>query len=215
MADVIRCSITGSMPSGEVWSVNPVFALTVGQVVTGLELSAAAATINTLTIPTTIRSSMSQGTTFTGVRLEARDFDGTLEAQAENVRATPIAGTSSVTLPFQAAAVLSLRALAGGASGRGRLYWPLTGMVLVSTTSRILPATVSALLSAFEEYLGFIEQAINASVDETVRLAVWSRTNQSASSVARLQMGDVMDTQRRRRDAVTESYTEIAYSAPV
>lgn len=215
MADIIRCSINGAMPSGEVWSVNPVFALSVGSVVTGTELAAAAAAINGLTIPTTIRSSMSAGTTFTGVRLEARNFDGELEAQAEAVRGTPVAGSSSVTLPFQAAAVLSLRSLAGGARGRGRLYWPLTGMVLVSTTSRILGTTVTSLLTAFEEYLGFIESSINDNIDETVRLAVWSRTGQSASSVSRLQMGDVMDTQRRRRDAVTESYSEIAYAPPV
>ena len=59
-------------------------------------------------------------------------------------------------------------------------------------------------------FLAAIETAIEASLGGA-SLAVWSRTNASLSAVQTLQVGDVADVQRRRRDALIESYTSLAY----
>jgi len=42
-------------------------------------------------------------------------------------------------------------------------------------------------------------------------LAVWSRTLATTLGVTRIQMGDVLDTQRRRRDSQVENYQELAF----
>ena len=211
MADVIRASITGALPGGEVWSVNPVFKLTTGAVVTALELSAAVTAINALTVPAGLLNIMTTTTTVTGVILEARTHAGDLEARAEGLRGTPAAGSSSAAKPLQTSVVCSLRTVAGGAHGRGRLYWPATGVGLVPATSRLDLTNVPAVIAAFKTYLVAIQGAIDASVDETVGLAVWSRTSGSSATVATLRVGDVPDVQRRRRDSITETYTDLSY----
>jgi hypothetical protein len=40
---------------------------------------------------------------------------------------------------------------------------------------------------------------------------VWSRTNASTAPVTSINMGDVCDVQRRRRDALLENYQALAF----
>jgi len=44
-----------------------------------------------------------------------------------------------------------------------------------------------------------------------VALAVWSRKNADLYVVNSIQTGDVLDVQRRRRDAEVENYNVLAY----
>jgi len=56
--------------------------------------------------------------------------------------------------------------------------------------------------------------AIQAAIDVTldgVALAVWSRKNADLYVVNSIQVGDILDTQRRRRDQVIENYTVQSY----
>jgi hypothetical protein len=106
--------------------------------------------------------------------------------------------------------VFSLRTATAGGSGRGRLYWPATGIALSTTTMRVPAATVTAVLAAVESYLTSIKTAIDATLDG-ISLAVWSRTLESTANVTTIQMGDVVDTQRRRRDTLVETYQSIAH----
>lgn len=211
MADIIRASLFGTMPGGEVWSVNPIFKITSGAVITYTECVAAVAAINALTIPTTLLSANVTAVQYTGARVEARTFAGVLEAQAEGLRGTPATGSSSVAHPFQTSMVISLRTLKAGASGRGRLYWPATGMNLANSNLRVTSGNVGAFLADAKTYLTAVQNAIDGAVDESIALAVWSRKEGSAALVTRLMAGDIMDTQRRRRDNIPETYQEVAY----
>lgn len=213
MADVLRISILGALPTGEEWSVNPVWRIgPPADVATFGECSAAVNAINALVVPTGVRNMMSGATTITGCRVEARNLDGTLEALAEGGRATPITGQGTQFHPFQTALVTSLRSTAAGASGRGRLYWPATGLSLTSTTLRPDSGTVTSAISGVNSYLEAIETALAASFDaDPLALSVWSRTNASTAPVVRLLMGDVADTQRRRRDTLVETYQQVAW----
>jgi hypothetical protein len=40
---------------------------------------------------------------------------------------------------------------------------------------------------------------------------VWSRTNQGFANVTSLQVGDIVDIQRRRRDDLVESYQATSF----
>jgi hypothetical protein len=211
-AQLLRVSIVGSQPGGEEWSVNPVFSIggDFGAPVSPAQAAAIAAAITAVSIPTDLRAVMSPGTGFDGCRVEARTMAGVLVTQAENTRTTPILGTGTSTHPFQVAIVSSLRTAYPGASGRGRLYWPATGIPIANTVMRPSSSVVLTTLTAVKAYLAGIQAAIDVTLDG-VSLVVWSRKLVDANGVTSIQMGDVLDVQRRRRDTLVESVQGLAY----
>jgi len=211
MASVIRVGILGGLPGGEVWSVNPCFfLLSEPTEITSAEALTIATAINALVVPTGLRNLLSGITSFTGIRVEARDRTGALESQAEVVKAAPVNGGGAVAHPYQTSLVTSLRSGFPGGQGRGRLYWPATGIQLDAATLRADPAAATAALSGIKTYLGQIQAAIAVTAGPT-NLTVWSRTGSAFHAVTSLRQGNVLDTQRRRRDALAESYSELAY----
>lgn len=207
MASLIRVSIQGALPGGEVWSVNPVFAPTVPLSVSTDECLAIATAIDAVAVPAGVTAVMNGTTTVTGCRVEARNVDGTLEAVAEHLKTTPVAGTGATSHPYQTSLVLSLRTADSTARGKGRLYWPATGAQISATTLRMATAAQQAFVDGLNTYLGGIRTAIRANAGlTTATLVVWSRASSSTRVVLTLRAGDVLDTQRRRRDTLVESY---------
>lgn len=210
MASVVRTSILGTLPGGEVWSVNPCFFLLDEPAdVSSSEALTIANAIRAIAVPTGLRAVMNTATAVTGVRVEARDRNGILEAQAEATLAIPTAGNGGSNHPYQTSTVTSLRTGFPGGQGRGRLYWPATGANIVSTTLRMEGTQLTSLLSAVKTYLTAIETAVAASAGPC-DLAVWSRTGSAFHAVTTIRQGDILDTQRRRRDALAESYQELS-----
>lgn len=212
MADLLRISINGAMPSGEVWSVNPVYSVggDFGAPVSQAQAQTIANAIAAAAVPSTLQGMWSSGTTMTGYRVEARSKTGVLETQAESVRATPIAGNGLNPHPFQTSAVISLRTALPGASGRGRLYWPATALGIDPTSLRISATPVTNTLAAVKTYLSAIQTAIDVTLDG-VALVVWSRKNHAITTVNRLELGNVFDVQRRRRDQLIENISATTY----
>jgi len=213
MADLLKVSILGQLPGGEVWSINPVFRIgPPGDIITSAEAVAIVNGVNAITVPTGVRNVMSSNTLITGVRLEARFLDGSLEIVSEGARATPIGGTGLVAHPYQNALVTSLRTNTPGAAGRGRLYVPATGVTLQAASLRLLNTDVTSYVTGMRTYLTAIDTAIETALGPVnAQLVVWSRKGSSTAVVNRLQMGDVIDTQRRRRDTLFETYQEVSY----
>ncbi len=212
VAKVLRVSIKGALPSGEEWSVNPVFAIggDFGTDVTSAQANTIATAIAAVSVNASLTSAMSTSTTVTGARVEARTLGGTLEAVGEAVKGTPTPGTSTTPLPFQTAGVVSLRTAVAGARGRGRLYWPLTGGTITLATLRLNGPSVTTYLSGMKTYLSAILAAIDVTLDG-VSLVVWSRASGSTANVTSLQMGDIADVQRRRRDQTVETYQALSF----
>jgi hypothetical protein len=199
------------MPGGEVWSVNPVFfLLDEPAAISQAEALASAVAINNIVLSTAIRSQWSLGTTWTGVRVEARTRDGVLEALGESAKATPVPGTSATPHPYQTATVTSLKSGFAGGQGRGRLYWPATGATVDATTLRMNSSNVGTFLTGVRTFLAAITTAITPSVGPN-ELVVWSRTGTAMHKVLTIRQGDVLDTQRRRRDSLAEAYQELTY----
>ena len=213
MAHLLRVSLVGSMPNGEEWSVNPVYSVggDFGAPVSATQAQTIATAIAAVVVPTGLLTMNATSVTFSGCRVEARGLDGTLESLAEAVKAVPSAGTVATNAhTFQTAIVSSLRTGLPGASGRGRLYWPATGLALTTSTLRPAAATITGILSSVKTYLSGVQSAIDVTLDG-VALCVWSRTGNSLAVVNNLQMGDVVDIQRRRRDVLVEGYQSLAY----
>lgn len=214
IANVIRVSVMGTQPGGEVWSVNPVFQIggtSTSEDVTPEQCLEIATAIDAITIPAGLLAILNQFSNFNGTRVEARRWDGTLAAQAEHVR-TPVYGTGTTsTLPYQSSLVASLRTAGFGGSSRGRLYWPATGVPLTASTFRVSSSNVTSALAGVKTYLTSVTTALEATLVNDCHLAVWSRTNNSTQWVNSIQMGDVIDTQRRRRDSLPEAYLSTSY----
>jgi hypothetical protein len=209
-----RVSILGTLPTGEVWSVNPVFDPTfeVGESINQAELDAACLLIANRSVPSALQTAMSPGASRTGARVEVRDdADDSLIAISVQGSTTPTAGTGTLKLPLQAAIVTSIRTDTPGGSGRGRIYWPALGVTL-GTTGRLTTPTAGLFLTDMKSYLLGIRTDLNAAFATIgFDLAVRSKATLSTPHAVRLQVGDVVDTQRRRRDAQPESYTQVAF----
>jgi hypothetical protein len=106
---------------------------------------------------------------------------------------------------------VSLRTDTPGGSGRGRLYWPAAG-ASVTTSLRLSTPAKETLLTNFTTYLHSLEtQFANAFPTIGFDLAVRSKTTRTTPHVNRLQIGDVIDVQRRRRDNLQEAYASGAF----
>jgi len=211
VASVIRVSILGTMPGGEVWSVNPCWFLNDEPAsITQAEALAIATAVDGITVPTNVRAAMNADTKISGNRVEARDRAGLLEALGEHTRATAIPGTGTNPHPYQTSTVTSLRSAFPGGQGRGRLYWPATGAQVDGPTLRFTSTFTGSFLTGVRQYLTLIEAAVAASAGPCA-LSVWSRTGSAFHKVITIRQGDVADTQRRRRDTLSESYTELSY----
>jgi len=212
MADVLRISIKGTLPAGEEWSVNPVYRIggDFGSPVSSTQCNTIAQAIAALALPTGLQGLMTSSCAWTGVRVEARSLAGNLESQGEALRPLPAAGNGNDPNPFQSSLVISLRTPLGGASGRGRIYWPATGVQLNTATLRPSAAVVTSALSGAKTLLSGIQTAIDTTLDG-ISLVVWSRKLLSTSNVNQLQMGDIVDSQRRRRDQMVETYQSLTY----
>lgn len=214
IANVIRLGILGTMPGGEVWSVNPVWQIggvSTSEDVTDAMAAAMATACAAVSVPAGILAAFSGQTNLTAMRVEARRWNGELAAIAEAPKSPTGAGSGTAPHPFQTSIVTSLKTGAPGGSGRGRLYWPATGLSINGVDLRVPNTELNNLLSGVKTYLTSLTSALDASLVNSPILSVWSRTNASTLPVTSIQAGNVLDTQRRRRDAVPETRASVSF----
>lgn len=165
--------------------------------------------------PASLRLLLSSVATITAFRVEKRAEDESLLSVGEAGLGSAVAGTVGATKTPQDALVISLRSTLPGAKGRGRMYWPAMGavlgteFVLTSPTAATVASEAKTLLSGFKTQL---DAAYAATADvRTVRLAVRSQTDHVCRDVTNVQVGNYLDTQRRRRDLFRETYSTVTY----
>lgn len=206
----VRVSILGTTVGGEVWSVNPVFDPT-GEFPGGVSqtaLDAAATAIQNIAIPADLKTLLSTALAQIGCRLEVRD-DGndSLIALSEKTFPANQPGTGTPRMGAQNAVVVSVLTDTPGARGRGRMYWPAVGAT-IDANLRLSAPTTTNVVTAMVSYMQAIEGALAAAFPTIgFNLAVRSKTTHTTPHAARLRVGNVIDSQRRRRDSFTESYS--------
>lgn len=160
-------------------------------------------------VPTTgIYSLLSTTGTINKVRCELRDPDNeALLLAGEASLIPPKTGGGAAARVLQCSLVISHRTNIPGRSYRGRVYWPAwnfagTAEMLFSTSS--LPD----LLTSYADLVELVvAQAVVVDPSFAMILVVRSRLLHLSTPVVALAAGNVPDTQRRRRDALTEQYT--------
>lgn len=212
--DIIRVTIKGTLAGGEVWSINPCFGFgdfgTITPTVS--EMNAAATAVNAVNPGAMMLQLLSSAGAVTGCRIEARTLAGGLELVSENNRGSVLQGTSTPVAPPQTAVALSLRTDRAGGRGRGRAYWPALGVSLSTSTLRWNTTQMPDFLSQSKTYLSGIITALNGAFGESNgQLNVWSRASASRQYVTSLQIGNVVDSQRRRRDGYPEAYSSVSF----
>jgi hypothetical protein len=108
------------------------------------------------------------------------------------------------TLPHSVALAVSLRTVIATRSGRGRFYLP--PLDLASTDDgRVLGAAVTAAVNGAAFALNGLQSAGFTTV-------VYHRATLTFNTVVRVDVGDVFDDQRRRRNKLVEARTSVDLS---
>lgn len=126
---------------------------------------------------------------------------------AGTAQGSPIkAGSGTPQCPPQTAGVFTLLTGNPGASGRGRIYWPATNPTMSNTFK-------SAAVQAARNDVVAMLAAMQASLVEfgAYLPVVYSPKNDTITAVSAVRAGDVLDTQRRRRDTLPEVYATSQY----
>jgi hypothetical protein len=158
---------------------------------------------------------MSSSCTLDGFRVEKRSEAEKVLNVSQGLFSSPSTGSGSATKTPQDSLVLSLRTATPGPTGRGRLYWPALGATLSSAfvMTTPTPAQAAADAKAFLKEVGDAMNAYYASVSaaKTVVASVRSVKNHTSRDITSIQVGSVLDTQRRRRKSLPESYASVTY----
>lgn len=149
------------------------------------------------------------GTTFEGVTARFVDVNGKTVSQTD-VRPTTAmpASASAAYLPNQCCVVVTLLTAAAGRSAKGRVYLPLLGNPIL-TDGRLGQA--ARVVSEFSRFLSSTLSDWQALTGQTAeRWVVASRTNGDINPITAVRVGNVIDTQRRRRSSLPETYSNAA-----
>jgi len=204
--NVVR--INGTLPGGEVWSVTPKFTGSPALMTEYADLEEWATLIGdyiiSLSTSDPLIALLSTAGAITSIRTEYRDANNSLAQAAEYVFASPRAGNGTANKVFQTSVVISLRTGRPGRSYRGRIYWPALAATL-NAQLRLSESTMTGIMDSAAGLIGEIE-GYSDQVGSSVRLAVVSQTLGVSTRVQTIQVGDILDIQRRRRDSLQELY---------
>lgn len=116
--------------------------------------------------------------------------------------AVPAVGTSpTVPLPSECAIVCSLRTGVAGARGRGRMYLPGFAVNVMSSTGFLVVGSQTAILQRMQIFF----DDFNADVT-LPRAGVATQVGSAVNPITSIQVGSVVDSQRRRRNGYPEVY---------
>jgi len=145
------------------------------------------------------------------VKVAALGTDG--KYLTDSIEAEPEPGgsngsVSAVRYPNQVALAVSLRTVTNiGRATKGRFYLPVPGHN-VQTDGKIIPAEVVATAATSKTFLDALNTKLAADITQTIRLQIMSDIGSGVSRVVTsVRVGDVIDTIRSRRNALTETYS--------
>jgi hypothetical protein len=70
---------------------------------------------------------------------------------------------------------------------------------------------VGQFCTGVRDFLVLMNGAVRVTFPGAVGLSIWSRKNGDSTVVTKVLAGDVIDSQRRRRDSLTEAYTTLGF----
>lgn len=147
-----------------------------------------------------------------GVKIAAIDTNGAYlgAAKVYDAGGGGITGTAASVIP-QSTVVFSLWSGSHfGTANYGRMYWPHTRMTQ-ATNSPVADGTVTGpAVTGFKTFVNGCTADINAMVTDDVQPFIMSNASPNPSKpVLQVRVGNVIDTQRRRRNRLPEIYSTL------
>lgn len=142
---------------------------------------------------------LSVGTTYTDVGAYILDAGGRSVAQAAAAFPPNVTGLSGTSLPLQLAMAVSLSTELAGRRGKGRVYLGGLAPTSLGALGRFQPDFCDGVAESFANFVTALAAAGH-------QLVVASQTANQANPVTTVRVGDVPDVQRRRRNALRETY---------
>lgn len=209
-----RLQIDGALGGGvERWSVGLAYQGTVEEAVTD-EADLAAWAQNVLALFTSdgtwapsLKALLGSNGSIQRVRTYAYSTPGSPAIGAGVSSGAAVSGTNSLTMPPQCSLVVSLMTSVPGRRTRGRFYWPNLTSTISADLRRSGNPTTPALATAFG--LAIEDWGLAATGATLVPVVVSAVAGGRVTTVTSLSVGDVIDTQRRRRDALVENRTTV------
>lgn len=206
-----RVVLSGGLASGqEEWSTGVAFS-DAGSGVTGAADLATWADTIADNLGTFIGSSLDNGVSAQGTISEVSCYwyaDTVGPALNVGSAVATYAGSTPATHALQTSVVMSLRTGLSGRRYRGRAYWPALGWT-INTAGRFAGTEPSVAASEFVDLLGAIADAAPGA--SALVPVVVSRAGGFLTPVSSVAVGNVPDTQRRRRDSLPELYVTSPY----
>lgn len=204
----ILLRMRGSLLNSEQWSVNPTFAGNFTDASPNqADLNDWAAAVGGQFVSGGyggIQAAWSSSLTLEGLDAYYYAADGSLETQGTWSPAQEQRGTGSINLPPATSIVASLQTGLPGRSARGRLYWPALGLSVNGANGGINPTTAQALATQTAAMLAMAENQWTGPAP--IFSCVWSGTKQDAYAITAVRVGSQLDSQRRRRKSLAETY---------
>lgn len=195
----IRHQMLFSLPGGEIASVGCSWSSS-GGIVSLSEAEIDSVHAKGAALWSTIKAAYAPTTIFTGSKISWIGLDGRA-AQTWERPVTGGVGTGGTPgLPTQIAIVGSLYTANAGRRGRGRMYLPAPNANQLTSSGRLLATQTAFFGDALAAYL-------SGTVATSAKACVMSNVGEGLRSViTSVKVGDVLDTQRRRRDNLPEVY---------
>lgn len=201
----------GGMPGGERWSCTSAYSSQNTAWEQGdLDQFAANALARWTTAVQSAGLLLSSGVSLQRVDVRAIDTAGRTELLAQTSPSSSTTGSALPIVPNQVAVVVSLRTATPGPKGRGRFYLPCL-QANVGTDGRLVASQRGTIAGVVQTLLkGLATDYVAATGFSDGALVVASGVGSGLNSpVQTMRVGDVFDTQRRRRDALVESYVSL------
>lgn len=145
---------------------------------------------------------------FTYVKLSLIDVDGTLVTQPlqHAVSGTPSGNQSKI--PPQCSLLLSLwSGFSFGDANYGRMYLPHTLAPTATNSPYIAAADKSAILSQYTDFIHHVNTLAQGKSNQADVILVSNKGSGTTKAVAHVRSGSLVDTQRRRTNALSPSYS--------
>lgn len=201
MSKLYRLNFQGNLPAGDVFNhslfVSGSDASTINDAVTAGAAAAAALT----TTASGMQSLFNTTTIWAGLVVEEVDQTTGLSVATGSASFTH-AGTTSASsaLPGQCAIVVTLRTATLSRRGRGRFYLPPMAGASTTSTGRLSSASQALCVTSLNAFFNALKTFV-----APMTPVVYSPTGRTVATVTSYDLGDVFDTQRRRRNKLVES----------
>jgi len=123
---------------------------------------------------------------------------------------TPASGASTTTLPQSTIVGTLFSGTSFGTANYGRMYLPHTKFQAAAGTPRPDISVVSTVCTTFAGFVSGVTTDLNADTTDTVQPFIMSNAAPAPSKpVHQVRVGDITDTQRRRRNRLKEVYAAV------